>query len=57
MTKLFQNDRFFAATNENSVKSYMISDGSVDATLVRFTAPVTHMCFNSTGKRLYACAR
>ncbi len=50
----FQNDKFYSAAQDNTVKATVIKDGSPDGIVVRFTAPVTHMCLNSDGSKLYA---
>ncbi len=54
---LFQDEKFFTASDDSSVRAHLMSDGSQDGVLLRFTAPVTHMCFNSTGRKLFAGAR
>ena len=53
----FQNKRFFTAADDNAVRAHTFPDGQADGILVRFTAPVTHMCFNTDGTKLYAGAR
>ncbi|XP_064600556.1 WD repeat and HMG-box DNA-binding protein 1-like [Liolophura sinensis] len=52
----FKNDRFFTASDSNSVQAYTFPDGAPDGIITRFTSPVTHMCLNSSGSTLVAGA-
>lgn len=52
-----QNDRFYVATDTNTVQAFTFPDGSTDGILARFTAPVNHICLNQEGTTLVAGSR
>lgn len=56
-TPLFQNGHFYTASDSNTVQVHTFPDGSPDGLVTRFTAPVTHMCFNESGSHLLAGSR
>ncbi|XP_078314086.1 WD repeat and HMG-box DNA-binding protein 1-like [Crassostrea virginica] len=50
----YKNDRFYVATDTNTVQAFTFPDGSTDGILARFTAPVNHICLNQEGTTLVA---
>lgn len=52
-----QNDRFYIATDANTVQAYTFPGGSPDGILARFTAPANHICINQMGTTLVAGSR
>lgn len=52
-----QNDRYYAATENNAILVFTFKEGDPEGIIMRFTLPVTHMCFNKDGSKLLAGAR
>ncbi|KAL5009063.1 hypothetical protein ScPMuIL_014644 [Solemya velum] len=52
----FKHERFFTATDTNTIQASTFPEGAPDGILTRFTAPVTHMVLNKTGSTLIAGA-
>jgi len=52
-----QNERLYAATDDNAIASYFFEDGQPDGILTRFSSHATHMCFNSSGSVVIVGAR
>lgn len=50
----YKNDRFYIATDSNTVQAYTFPGGSPDGILARFTAPANHICINEKGTTLVA---
>ncbi|KAL8588870.1 hypothetical protein ACOMHN_051464 [Nucella lapillus] len=50
----FKKDRFFTATDSNSVQASKFPDGMPDGLVTRFTAPVNHMVLNAEGTIMVA---
>ncbi|KAK7103194.1 WD repeat and HMG-box DNA-binding protein 1-like [Littorina saxatilis] len=50
----FKNERFFTATDANSVQACKFPDGMPDGLVTRFTAPINHMVFNAAGSVMVA---
>jgi len=51
-----QGDILIVANGGNEVKSYTLPNLTVDRTLVRFPAPVNHICLSQDGSLLAACS-
>ena len=52
----FQNDHFYAACDDHTIRACKFPDGQADGILTRFTAPVTTMCCSKDGKTIIAGA-
>ncbi|CAL1538540.1 unnamed protein product [Lymnaea stagnalis] len=52
----FQGGRFFAATDENTIRIHTFPDGVGDGMVTRFTAPCRHFCLCDDGSILIAGA-
>ncbi|KAL4237943.1 WD repeat and HMG-box DNA binding-domain containing protein 1 [Mactra antiquata] len=44
-----KGNRYFAATDSNTIQAYTFPDGSPDGILTRFTAPANHIVLNKPG--------
>lgn len=51
-----KGNRYFVATDTNTVQAYTFPDGSPDGILTRFTAPASHIILNKSGSTLIAGA-
>lgn len=54
---VFQGNRYFAATDSNTIQAYTFPDGTPDGILTRFTAPANHIILNKSGTTLVTGAR
>ena len=54
---VFQGNRYFATTDNNTVQAYTFPDGTPDGILTRFTAPANHIALNKSGSSLVAGSR
>ncbi|XP_064622093.1 WD repeat and HMG-box DNA-binding protein 1-like [Lineus longissimus] len=52
----FRNNRFYTASDTNTVHAHTFPEGNPDGVVTRFTAPVNHMVLNKTGTKLAAGA-
>lgn len=53
---IYKNQKFYTASNMNSVQVFTFPDGTPDGLITRFTAPPTHICMNHSGSTLVAGA-
>ncbi|XP_062586479.1 WD repeat and HMG-box DNA-binding protein 1-like [Saccostrea cucullata] len=53
----FKNNKFYVATDTNTVQAFTFPDGSTDGIVARFTAPVNHISVNRKGTTLVAGSR
>ncbi|KAK2174448.1 hypothetical protein NP493_801g02049 [Ridgeia piscesae] len=51
-----KNERFYTASDDNTIRAHTLSEGDADGIVTRFTAPATHITFNHSGSRLIAGA-
>ncbi|XP_053408161.1 WD repeat and HMG-box DNA-binding protein 1-like isoform X2 [Mercenaria mercenaria] len=51
-----KGNRYFAATDTNTIQAYTFPDGTPDGILTRFTAPANHIVLNKSGSTLVAGA-
>ncbi|XP_048240778.1 WD repeat and HMG-box DNA-binding protein 1-like isoform X2 [Haliotis rufescens] len=52
----FKNNRFYTASEANSVQTHTFPDGSPDGIVTRFTGAVSHMCLNKSGSVMVAAS-
>ncbi|XP_046571111.1 WD repeat and HMG-box DNA-binding protein 1-like [Haliotis rubra] len=52
----FKNNRFYTASESNSIQTHTFPDGSPDGIVTRFTGAVSHMCFNKSGSVMVAAS-
>ena len=50
----FQDERIFVGKGSNAIQIYKQDDGSEDGIVTRFTAPITSIDINQSGKMLAA---
>ncbi|XP_070571111.1 WD repeat and HMG-box DNA-binding protein 1-like isoform X2 [Ptychodera flava] len=53
-TMVVKNGRVFTNSDSNTVQAFTFPEGSPDGIIMRFTAPVNHLCISSTGDLLLA---